>query len=43
MSKSERFFLTADDVETLKFDWGEISMTVSPAACKSQGLTRESS
>ena len=39
MSKSERFFLTADDVETLKFDWGEISMTVSPAACGSQGFS----
>jgi oxalate decarboxylase/phosphoglucose isomerase-like protein (cupin superfamily) len=39
MNESERFFLTADDVETLKFDWGEISITVSPAACGSQGFS----
>jgi oxalate decarboxylase/phosphoglucose isomerase-like protein (cupin superfamily) len=28
----ERYFITADDVETLEFDWGRISITVSPRA-----------
>jgi oxalate decarboxylase/phosphoglucose isomerase-like protein (cupin superfamily) len=36
MPKAERFFSTTDDVETLQFDWGNISMTVSPAACGSE-------
>ena len=39
MPTSERFVLTADDVETLDFDWGRISMTVSPAACASVGFS----
>jgi len=36
MPGAQRFFMTANDVETLKFDWGEIAMTVSPAACGSE-------
>ena len=39
MPKTERFFLTVDDVETLDFDWGKISMTVSPAACASESFS----
>jgi oxalate decarboxylase/phosphoglucose isomerase-like protein (cupin superfamily) len=36
MPRTERYFSTADDVETLQFDWGKISITVSPAACGSE-------
>ena len=32
MPSKERFFNTPDDVETLVFDWGRISITVSPRA-----------
>lgn len=32
MPSKERYFNTPDDVETLVFDWGKISITVSPAA-----------
>lgn len=32
MIKTERFFISPADVETLVFDWGRISITVSPAA-----------
>jgi oxalate decarboxylase/phosphoglucose isomerase-like protein (cupin superfamily) len=39
MAKEERFFLRANDVETLKFDWGEISITVSPAVCGAEGFS----
>ena len=39
MPRTERFFSTAYDVETLQFDWGRISMTVSPAACGSDGFS----
>lgn len=31
MAKGERYFIEADDVETLTFDWGTIAITVSPA------------
>ena len=30
MTHKERFFAEADDVETLVFDWGKVSVTVSP-------------
>lgn len=32
MAVKERYFIEADDVETLAFDWGKISITVSPEA-----------
>lgn len=32
MNNKERFFVSPADVETLVFDWGRISFTVSPAA-----------
>jgi oxalate decarboxylase/phosphoglucose isomerase-like protein (cupin superfamily) len=32
MRNPERYFVEADDVETIAFDWGRISITVSPAA-----------
>ena len=32
MAAKERYFIEADDVETLAFDWGKISITVSPEA-----------
>lgn len=28
----ERYFIESDDVETLGFDWGRVSITVSPKA-----------
>jgi oxalate decarboxylase/phosphoglucose isomerase-like protein (cupin superfamily) len=37
--QSERFFATADDVETLAFDWGRISITVSPEACGAKSFS----
>jgi oxalate decarboxylase/phosphoglucose isomerase-like protein (cupin superfamily) len=33
MSDRERFFINSDDVETLVYDWGQGSMTISPQAC----------
>ena len=33
--------LTATMWKTLQFDWGKISITVSPAACKSEGFSSE--
>ena len=33
MTERERFFISAEDVETLVYDWGKGSMTVSPKAC----------
>ena len=38
MSK-ERYFVEADDVETLAFDWGSISITVSPKASGSRNFS----
>lgn len=38
MSK-ERYFVEADDVETLTFDWGSISITVSPKASGSRNFS----
>ena len=32
MTGKERYFIEADDVETNEFDWGRISITVSPEA-----------
>ena len=32
MTTNERYFVEADDVEALAFDWGKISITVSPEA-----------
>ena len=32
MPSKERYFVEADDVETLTFDWGRISITVGPEA-----------
>jgi len=32
MTSTERYFIEADDVETVVFDWGRISITVSPEA-----------
>jgi oxalate decarboxylase/phosphoglucose isomerase-like protein (cupin superfamily) len=37
MTGKERFFITSDDVETLRFDWGDVAITVSPRA---SGATR---
>jgi oxalate decarboxylase/phosphoglucose isomerase-like protein (cupin superfamily) len=36
---SERYFIEADDVETLAFDWGTISITVSPGASAAQAFS----
>lgn len=36
---TEKYFLEADDVETLAFDWGKISITVSPAASGAQAFS----
>ena len=33
MPDRERFFINSDDVETLVYDWGQGSMTISPEAC----------
>ena len=35
----ERYFIEADDVETLVFDWGKIAITVSPGASGSQAFS----
>ncbi len=35
----ERYFIEADDVETLTFDWGKISITVSPEASGAQAFS----
>lgn len=35
----ERYFIEADDVETLTFDWGKISITVSPETNGAQALS----
>jgi oxalate decarboxylase/phosphoglucose isomerase-like protein (cupin superfamily) len=35
----ERYFIEADDVETLAFDWGKIAITVSPGASGSQAFS----
>ena len=32
MTQAERYFVEADDVETMLFDWGKISILVSPDA-----------
>ncbi len=37
MPTTERYFITAEDVETLSFDWGDVAITVSPRA---SGATR---
>lgn len=36
MTGKERYFIEADDVETVVFDWGMISITVSPEASGAQ-------
>ncbi len=36
MTGNERYFIEADDVETVVFDWGMISITVSPEASGAQ-------
>lgn len=36
---SERYFVEEDDVETLVFDWGRISITVSPEASDAQAFS----
>lgn len=35
----ERFFIEAEDVETLIFDWGKVSITVSPKACGARAFS----
>jgi oxalate decarboxylase/phosphoglucose isomerase-like protein (cupin superfamily) len=35
----ERYFIEADDVETLTFDWGKISIMVSPEASGAQAFS----
>jgi oxalate decarboxylase/phosphoglucose isomerase-like protein (cupin superfamily) len=39
MPTPEQFFTEADDVETLSYDWGTISITVSPKATGAAGFS----
>lgn len=39
MTAKERYFIEADDVETLAFEWGKIAITVSPEASGSKAFS----
>jgi oxalate decarboxylase/phosphoglucose isomerase-like protein (cupin superfamily) len=39
VSYPEHYFIESDDVETLVFDWGKISITVSPVASGSRAFS----
>ena len=39
MTTNERYFVEADDVEELAFDWGKISITVSPEASSARNFS----
>ena len=39
MTGATRFFITANDVETIAFDWGRVAITVSPRACGARNFS----